>query len=638
MRILLPTLHVRQSAQAVPLAAGNLKANLPPELQSQTELLDLFPHQSLAEMAVSIQSQKPHLVAFPLYLWNRQQILQLCHLLRQQQPDLTLVAGGPEASADAAEVIVEGNLDGVICGEGELSFAQLAETLNRGDEPSDISGFIAAGGAPANPLPAAICPDLAQLPSPWLEEVLPLQEGCGVLWEVARGCRFNCAFCYDAKGHQGVRPLPFDRLQAELQLFVEKGVTQIWILDSTFNAPAERGKQLLRLLLEQAPQIHFHLEAKADFLDEETADLLAQLSCSVQIGLQSAEPAVLKPLHRSLKPGKMIHALQQLSTAGVTFGLDLIYGLPGDNHKGFCKSLDFALRQQPNQVDIFPLAVLPGTELFQNHTEFGILADPRPPYLLRHNLSYSAQQMEQSRQLADATDIFYNRGRAVGFFLQLCDALNWRPTEFLEFFGRWLDDRQNLPKEQKTLVENWQPADILPLQKSFVDECLLAHGKKMLRPLAEDLINYHYCCAEVLLAEDCSPAEQPASTARLLKQRWQLNPAIHIQRFNFELEELEELGGEKLGWLAKQLTAEQSYGIFLRQQGQPVVESLHSDFAQLLLNADGLRSTKQLVQGFDRQSATELLHFAVSQGILLPVRINKPLCDKINLVSDGLKY
>jgi len=612
MRILLPTLHVRRSAQAVALAAGNLKAALPAEQQLQTELLDLYLEQPLDAQLQQILASQPELVAFPLYVWNRQPVLQLCRELRRQQPGLTLLAGGPEASADPSTVLQQGELDGVLCGEGEIAFAQLVVAKFRGEKPTGIDGYFTPG---SNERPtAASCPDLAKLPSPWLSGVLPLEPGCGVLWEVARGCTFNCAFCFDAKGEKGVRPFPWQRLEQELQLFVEQQVGQVWILDSTFNAPPERGKQLLQLLIEQAPQIHFHLEAKADFLDRATAELLAQLSCSVQIGLQSANPEVLKPLHRSLQPKKMEKALQQLSDAGVTFGLDLIYGLPGDNHQGFCASLDFALQQQPNQVDIFPLAVLPGTELHHKRNKFGIDADSEPPYLIRTNRHYSAADFERSKQLALATDIFYNRGRAVGFFLQFCEALSKKPAQLLVIFGDWLENRREL----KSAAENWQPAEILLLQLSFIGEQLKQQNKSKLLPLAEDLLNYHFCCAELLLAPECAPTTKIPGDQQLRHQRWQLNRAVRVQKFNYDLEELAAVGGEKMVWQLKQLTREPSYGVFLQQQGQTVIETLDEDFAQLLLAADGQRSTAELVKNLDRESALELLQFAVGQGLLLP--------------------
>jgi len=618
MRTLLATLHVRRSAQAVALAAGNLKANLSKELQRQTVLLDLYPEQTLAELEEQLLAHRPQLIAFPLYLWNRRQILQLCRRLRNKQPDILLFAGGPEASTTASSVMSEGQLDGVFCGEGEQAFASLLAAVSNGESFTGIPGLQTASDRSVPICDPATCADLSTLSSPWLTGTLPITAGAGVLWEVARGCTFNCAFCYDAKGHRGVRPLPIDRLKAELQLFAAREVAQAWVLDSTFNAPATRGKQLLKLMIELAPQIHYHLEAKADFLDQETAELLSQLSCSVQIGLQSAEPDVLTPLHRSLQPEKMIRALQQLSTAGVTFGLDLIYGLPGDSHQGFRSSLNFALNQQPNQVDIFPLAVLPGTELFAQQKEFGLSAEQQPPYLVEKNHSYSAEDLEQSRQLAAATDIFYNRGRAVGFFLQFCDAASLQPVELLEKFNLWLKQQETPPDEAIITAENLQPDDILALQQKFIAELFRSAGKSNLCPLAQDLINYHFCCAELLLASECLPLDQQPAKKLLLRQKWRQNPSVRVQKFNYDLTELEEIGGEKLSRQIKQLTNEGSYAIFLRQQGQPIIEVLENNFAQLLLQADGQQKTPQLLAGFDRQTGLELLQFAVAQRLLLP--------------------
>ncbi|MCW8859687.1 MAG: radical SAM protein, partial [Deltaproteobacteria bacterium] len=434
----------------------------------------------------------------------------------------------------------------------------------------------------------------------------------------ARGCHFNCAFCYDAKGHQGVRPLPFERLRRELQLFVEQRVAQIWILDSTFNAPPGRGEKLLELLLETAPQIHYHIEAKADFLDDEIIALLAQLSCSVQIGLQSADPEVLIPLRRKLNKKLLEQNLHKLSQAGVTFGLDLIYGLPGDNHSGFQKSLDFALDQQPNQIDIFPLSVLPGTELFENQGSFNIQGEKAPPYNIKSNQSYSAADMQQSCQLAAATDIFYNRGRAVGFFLQLCHALKLTSVDFLTRFSEWVIARKNLNEQQLLAVEDWQPKAILPLQIKFATEQLQGRNKAKLVPLAEDLIHYHYHCAEVLLADECRPGGNLPAEKAYMESRWKLNPALQMQKFHFALDDLEIWGGESLENIYKNLTPNPGQTIFLRQRGKILIETLDEDFALLLARAKKAELGAQLIAGFENHSAMELLQSAVGQGLLLP--------------------
>ena len=620
MHILIATLHVRASEQAVPLAAGCLKTCLPAELQKKTTLVDLFPETDIDSMCCQLLALKPKMIAFPLYVWNRDRILLISKKLRQQKPNLILLAGGPEASADSHNVINDGCLDGVIRGEGEASFTELIMKLNAGAPTHGVAGFLPAAPRQTTIPAAAVCPDLSTLASPWLTGQLQLEKNCGVLWEVARGCQFNCAFCYDAKGHQGVRPFPLERLKKELHLFTQQQVSQIWVLDSTFNAPPGRGKQLLQMLLEQAPQIHYHIEAKADFLDTDTINLLSQLNCSLQIGLQSATPQVLKPLHRSFSAQQMEPRLRQMSLAGITFGLDLIYGLPGDNHAGFEKSLDFALQQQPNQVDIFPLAVLPGTELFDQRQKIGIQSDPHPPYLLQANATYSEQEMGKSGLLAAAADIFYNRGRAVGFFLPLCKLLRLSPSNFLHQFSEWLGSHKQIDQHKILDAESWQPEDILPLQQQYIAHQLINNKQPELKDIVQDLINYHYLCAEALLAEDCLPERNMPAANKRQGLLWKLNPAVKIQPFHFALEDLELLGEEPLTKANKKMAPEPGMAIFLRQQGEIIIESLSDDFAQILNRAKTGKSLQELAQGIDPQLAKELLDFAITQGILLPVK------------------
>lgn len=619
MRTLIVTQHVRASAQAVPLAAGCITATLPTELRRQTEIVNLFPGENCEVLCQQLLAREPDVVAFSLALWNREPMLELARQLRSVRPEVFLIAGGPETAGNCRQLIAEGQLDGVIHGEGELAFSTLLQSLDKGRLTSGITGFISAA-APESTCAPAICPDLAALPSPWLTGQLPLQQGGGVLWEVARGCHFNCSFCYDAKGHQGVRPFPFERLRQELKLFVEAGIAQIWVLDSTFNAPAERGHKLLRLLIDSAPQIHYHIEAKADFLDPESIRLLAQLSCSVQIGLQSARPEILKPLQRHLNLKQTTQVLGRLNRAGIVFGLDLIYGLPGDDHAGFTHSLDFALNQQPNQVDIFPLAILPGTDLYQRQGAFAVCGMSSPPYLLEKNCSYPAVQLEQSRLLAAATDIFYNRGRAVGFLLQISEAVAKPPAKLLQTFLDWMISARALSQEHILDIESWTPEKILPLQREFCREQLRQRKSFRLIPLAEDLIHYHYLCAEMLLGEDCLPAADSAELLHLVEVRqWQRNPAIRIQFFHYDLSDLEAIGAEPLATIDAQLERDPGYGLFLRQEGQLVIETLDETFAQMLLSATAAQSGQALLDQLDSGEKGELITFAVEQGLLLPV-------------------
>lgn len=618
MKIIFATLHVRKSAQAEPLAAACLAAALSPELRARTELLSFFPEDTEEQIRREILARRPELVAFPLYVWNRTFLLQLSRRLRQADPSLRLVAGGPEATADPLGVLAEGNLDGVVNGEGEAVFAELAAALARGENPAGQPGLLwQSSRGPVNG-PEAPPPDLRQLPSPWLGGVLSATPGSGILWETSRGCSFGCDFCFEGRSGRGVRVVPPERLKAELDLFAQAGVAQAWILDSSFNYPPERGKDLLRLLVDRAPHIHFHLEAKAEFLDREMVRLFSRLRCSVQLGFQSADPKVLRLLHRSLDLDLFSRKINLINAEGVTFGLDLIYGLPGDNYQGFRASLDVALGFAPNTVDIFPLAVLPGTPLHHRREQFGLRAQTAPPYEIIDSPTFSAADLARCRRLAAAANLFYNLGRAVAFFPALLGAVDLKPSDFLAGFADWAVDNGKLTEALLERLEEWNPAQILPLQEGYAEYLLRRNGKSDLLPAALDLIRYHFHYAETLLGEETTPAGA-VRERNLWDSPCRLNPRVKLVPFVYEVLDLQDTGDIDLEEFVALFRPLGSVALFLRRGDQVICESLEENFLKLLQSCNGEKSPQDIFAGsISQREGEEIVEFAVSEGLLTP--------------------
>lgn len=618
-KIIFATLHVRRSAQAVPLAAGCLAAALPDSWRQQALLLDLFPEQTDEQICRTLLEQQPQVVAFPLYLWNRQRVAGLVRLLRQLNPGLFILGGGPEGTAQASELLTQAPFSAVIRGEGELALAAWLEGLDTPEEWHLIAGLSWRDGETLHHGPDHGPIDLNELPSPWLTgQLRPTPEG-GVLWEVARGCPFACAFCFDAAGCHQLRPLPRKRLVAELEQFVARGVSQIWVLDSTFNYPPERGIQLLQLLHNQAPQLHYHLEAKADFLDRRTARLLAELNCSLQVGLQSAHPEVLRGMNRPFDRDRFEHALHLLASEGVTYGLDLIYGLPGDSYRGFCDSLGFALEHAPNQLDIFPLAVLPGTTVHARQQEFGLQAEPEPPYTLLASEDFPAEELSRCRDLAAAVDLFYNLGRAVAFLPALLTTLELAPVEFFTAFFDWARDDQGIYPEVLRNPDLWQPAEVVTLQESFIQQLLIRRGREDLWPAANDLIRYHYHYAETLLGNETLPAlPSPTPSRTFWTRRWRLAEGVRLVPFSYEVVDLLELEGADLEEFTTLFRPVGSVALYLRRGNEVICESLQEDFIRLLRGCDGRQTPEQIFAGaVNRREGEELLEFAISEGLLV---------------------
>lgn len=601
MKILLVSLHVNQSPQALPLAAGNLKAALPVALQPQTQLINFDLNQPFAEVFTQICAAQADLVAFSMYLWNRQSIVQLAAALKKSTNAPFIVVGGPEAGADADRLLASNCFDALVCGEGEMVFAQLVCQLAAGQKPGPMEGIAYAHQprcSPGKPL------KVETLASPWLQGCLAPVAG-GVLWEVARGCPFACSFCYDAKGVAGVRSLPTARLKAELDLFNQADVSQVWVLDSTFNAPAKRGHQLLQLLLERAPLLHYHLEAKGEFIDQKTVGLLQQLSCSVQLGLQSADHEVLAGLNRAIDPQRFWRGVALLANSGVTFGFDLIYGLPGDSPQGFFASLERAMPYRPNQIDIFPLAVLPGTQLARQRHDLGLKADEQPPYLLRESPDFSRAQIHDCALLAAAFDLFYNRGRAVGFLLPFCTALRLSPLRFIQNFKEWFCQ---IHASEEKLLNNAavDSGEIFLLQQAFMDWQLTQLKRQKWRELAQDILRYHFYYAEILLSDEPTPQQGRCPVDPGLHRA----SGVHLVDFQYDLVEALETREIDLPRWVRILEKSPTRVLLFRRGRQVFCEAISDEFASVL-NRPGLTPGKPRPA-----ELAELRDFAWQQGLL----------------------
>jgi hypothetical protein len=614
MRISLIAIHPHRSAQAVPLACAFLKEALLADKQLseslRVEISEFYLDDPPAACAEAILKLQPDLVAFSVYVWSRDHALAVAALLRQNSPSLVLCAGGAEPTANPAGLLGARIFDFLIRGEGERPLVQTIRALAQGSSPAGVPGVLLPGEA-TGPLPVPA--DIDTIPSPYLSGLLDPAIPGGALWQLSRGCDFACAFCFDHKGSGGVRRFSLARIEEELRLFARLRVPQVFVLDSTFNKVPSRAKEILRLIRRLAPQVHFHFEVRSEFIDAEMAQLFASITCSLQIGLQSSDPEVLRAVGRGFDRDDFAFRVSLLNQSGAIFGFDLIYGLPGDSGALFRASLDFALSLYPNHLDIFPLAVLPGTRLFGKASALGLNHLDAPPYTLISTPSFPAQDLEEARLLAAACDIFYSRGKAVAWFNAAVAALKLTPSAFLAAFSRFLGTR-GAGGEQEIAEE-----DVWGLQREFLCEIFRDRKKARLLPLALDLADYHHHYASALLAPPAvPPTERELKKIDLLRRPLSLAPSATLARFHYEILDLLEAGDIELAAFASCFKPAESYAIIYPAAGEVCTESVSGPYFQLLAALDGKTPAKTLCARVSLPSAEALdfLEFAATEGIV----------------------
>jgi radical SAM superfamily enzyme YgiQ (UPF0313 family) len=505
MKFVFVCVHIQRSSRAVPLGAASVAANVKKHFPAKVdvEIVDCYLTDPLAIHIEKIAALNPDSLGLSIYLWNREASLEIASSIKHSFPACTIFVGGSEPSARPEFYRENPNIDFVMNGESEdLIIPVIRQLLDKST-------------APATPqLPGPGSPDLKNLPSPYLNGILPLENYTGVLWELSRGCPFKCAFCFESRGHSSIRRFSESRILAELELFKQADISEIFILDPTFNYHKEQAKKLLGLLADKAPEIHYSMEIRAEFLDEELADRFADIFCTLQIGLQSIHPKVLKKINRTYNQEIFTEKVFLLHEANVAYGFDLIYGLPEDRLSGFLESLDYSFTLAPNHLDIFPLAILPGTELFYQADSYHINYSSENSWIVTSTPDFSDADMDKAGKIAAAVDLFYNQGKAVSWFDIILPNMNLQPSEFFTLATEYL------PEELAS-------ADPFAFQVEVITKIFNQLNISDITDIALDMMKYFK------VTNNLSHNHADPSGTHILTDKLQLNDSTAVERFTY---------------------------------------------------------------------------------------------------------
>ena len=444
----------------------------------KASLHEHFCHEDPVQAAKEAATRRPWAIGLSVYIWNSEWMRLFARTVRKMDPGIMIFAGGPHTTA-YTDSFPEW-LDFAVLGEGELSTVSAISSIVSGKRPENLQldGIITRNYI--SPVSSRL-PELSKLHSPFLtgEASGVLKNYDSVLWELTRGCPFACAFCFESRGKRTVRDYPLDRIEKELDYLIKNNVENVFVLDPTFNLNPERAKTILRLLLKKAPQeMHFTFEIRAELVDEELADMFAELNCSLQIGLQSSDEEVLKAIGRRFDKDLFTEKTRLLASRGAAFGLDIIIGLPKDNLKRFRNTVNYAVSLMPSNIDCFLLSLLPGTELAMRAKEYGLVPGQDVERTILSTPSFTEKDISIALSVRRGMDLFYTKGQSCMWIHCILEALNITACNLFSLFVKWMDQTGRSEEEDiwvlqddfvQSLFEKTQNAKLLPAMKSFME-------------------------------------------------------------------------------------------------------------------------------------------------------------------------
>jgi hypothetical protein len=399
----LPATDPGTASANVPLAAGCLRAYAaarggPAPTQVRVLPRSLAGHGGDEAILAWLSAGGFDAIGFTAHLWSIDRALLLAERLRSRCPRTRVLFGGPEVAA-GSPVLASPAVDACVLGEGESAFLEALSDL-AASQKRDVDDTAAAGAGAAAPrrYRATRPVELSSLPNPYLAGLVERDPSDPVYLETVRGCPNRCSYCYYAKEFPGVRGWPAGVLEAIFPWAAANGVPEIYLMDPTFNGTPGWEAKLEAIAGLNATGIPLHTELRLESVEERHAALFRRAGFrSVEAGLQSTNAAALRAVRRTWDRERFLRGASALKEQGIVIRTGVILGLPSDTPEGFQATVRFLEDAGlADDMEVYPLSVLPGTDLRREAAALGVAHMGFPPYHVLSTPTMSADEAAES--------------------------------------------------------------------------------------------------------------------------------------------------------------------------------------------------------------------------------------------------
>lgn len=390
------------------------------------DIMEFTINQNLDYIAAEIYKANADIVGFSTYIWNRDETLRVCEILKTVRPNIKILLGGPEVSYDGSELMEKYPfIDFIIAGEGEIPLRNFLKATLESADYSQVSGLTYRKDKEiVNNLPGKIIENLDEIPSPYMELEDNLENRI-VYYESSRGCPFNCKFCLSSTTN-GVRYFSIERVKQDLENLINRKVMQVKFVDRTFNANKSYAMEIMEFIMDKDPvNMNFHFEVTAHLIDEDMLRFIEKAKPGLfqfEIGVQSTNPKTIEAVGRTTDFKRLREVSLQIKKNGnIHQHLDLIAGLPYEDYKSFKKSFNDVYDIGPEKIQLGFLKLLKGSELRNKKDQYGFKFLDVPPYEVLETDYISYADMLKLKGIDKLVDKYYNEGyfkHTIGYIIK----------------------------------------------------------------------------------------------------------------------------------------------------------------------------------------------------------------------------
>ncbi|WP_318661546.1 B12-binding domain-containing radical SAM protein [Treponema sp.] len=398
-----------------------LSADTECSIKPQIEIAEYTINQPIGEVLRGIAASNSDWILFSTYIWNAEYVCKLLPEIKKVLPNCILGSGGPEFGYGAKKYLTNiSDLDFIIFGEGELTFADMIEKScgvpqNLLAKLSDIKGiyYRSNDGEIVFSGNRELIEDLNEIPFPYPE----IAEGKAdpdhkiYYYESSRGCPFGCSYCLSSVDKR-VRFKSLERTCDEIQIFLDNNIKLVKFVDRTYNLDENHYIGIWEYIAKHHNgKTMFHFEIEAEYLSENALTFLQNVPAGVmqfEMGVQSANKKTLEAINRSTNIEELAEKIKKIPRT-IHQHLDLIAGLPYEDLESFGHSYDFVMELRPDALQLGFLKVLNGTKMEQFAKDNGWKWMESPAYETFSTPYMNFNDIAFLKDVEIATDAYWNK-------------------------------------------------------------------------------------------------------------------------------------------------------------------------------------------------------------------------------------
>ncbi len=183
-----------------------------------------------------------------------------------------------------------------------------------------------------------------------------------------KACIGNCSFCCQPAffGAPEIRKRSVGHFLEELKWVQQIGFREVIFTDPTLTADMDWATSLFEGMIKNNIDLTWLCSTRADRISNEILKLMKRAGChTITLGMESADPVVLKNIRKNIKPGQVREAVSLVRRHGMDSVVHCVIGFPGETKESIENTISFLKTLGAAFITLGIAVPVPGTDFYR---------------------------------------------------------------------------------------------------------------------------------------------------------------------------------------------------------------------------------------------------------------------------------